>query len=77
MNENIYSLFVICNKNKNENFGICGWTAKFYREYLINIKNKSYEQKLYYCHLTDEEKKFECTKPIKNFFDFLNLFFKE
>ena len=77
MNKNIYSLFVICNKNKNEDFGICGWTTKFYREYLINIENKSYEQKLYYCHLTDEEKKFECTKPIKNFFDFLNLFFKE
>ena len=76
MEENIYSSYLIVFKNENEKYGICGWEPQFYYKYKISLKDKNHEEKIYYCHLTDEEKKFKFIKEIKKF-DFLSLFFKE
>ena len=77
MEENIYSNYLVLFKNKkSEKFGICGWIPRFYSKYKINLKDRSYEEKLYYCHLSDDEKNFNFT-PKKKIFDFLSLFFKE
>ena len=76
MNENIYSCYLILNKNKkSDNFGICGWIPKFYSKYKISLKDMTYEKKKVYCHLTENEEKFNFTYKKK--FDFLSLFFKE
>ena len=58
MKENNYSIYLFVNKVKDEKFGICGWIAKFYLKYKISIRDKNYEQKLFYCHLTDDKKNF-------------------
>ena len=77
MEENIYSNYLVLFKNKkSEKFGICGWIPRFYSKYKINLKDRSYEEKLYYCHLSDDEKNFNFT-PKKKKIDFLSLFFKE
>ena len=77
MKENIYSNYLVVFKNKkSEKYGICGWIPQFYNKYKICLKNKSYEEKLYYCHLSDDEKKFNFAPKAKKF-DFLSLFFKE
>ena len=76
MEENIYSSYLIVFKNKNETYGICGWEPKFYYKYKISLKDKNHEEKIYYCHLTDEETKFKIIIERKKF-DFLSLFFKE
>ena len=62
MNENIYSCYLILNKNKkSDNFGICGWIPKFYSKYKISLKDMTYEKKKLYCHLTENEEKFNFT----------------
>ena len=76
MEENFTSLYLILSKDKNEKNGICGWKPKYCTRYKIHLKNKTYEQKLYFCHLSDDEKNFKFT-PEKKKFDFLSLFFKE
>ena len=76
MKENNYSIYLFVNKVKDEKFGICGWIAKFYLKYEISIKDKNYEQKLFYCHLTDDEKNFQFNQS-RIELDFLSLFFKE
>ena len=77
MEENIYSNYLNVFKNKkSEKFGICGWIPQFCNFYKVNLKDKSYEDKLFYCHLSDDEKNFKFTTEIKKF-DFLSFFFKE
>ena len=57
MEENIYSNYLNVFKNKkSEKFGICGWIPQFCNFYKVNLKDKSYEDKLFYCHLSDDEK---------------------
>ena len=77
MKENIYSNYLLLLKNKkSEKYGICGWIPKFYRKYKITLEDKTYEEKLYYCHLSDDEKNFNFAPKVKKF-DFLSLFFRE
>ena len=77
MKENIYSNYLNVFKNKkSEKFGICGRILQFCNFYKVNLKDKSYEGKLFYCHLSDDEKNFKFAAKAKKF-DFLSLFFKE
>ena len=67
MKENIYSNYLLLLKNKkSEKYRICGWIPKFYRKYKITLEDKTYEEKLYYCHLSDDEKNFNFTPKKKN-----------
>ena len=66
MKENIYSNYLIVSKNKeSEKYGICGWIPHFCNFYKISLKDKSYEDKLFYCHLSDDEKNFKFTPKKK------------
>ena len=69
-----YSCLLIIEKKK-ENCGFFGWEPKFYRKYLIDLKDKNYEERKKLCFLTEDEKKFKFTYEKK--FDFSSLFFKE
>ena len=77
MEKNIYSCYLLVFKNKkSENFGLCGWIPQFCSFYKVNLEKENYEGKLFYCHLTEEEKKFKFQQKIKKF-DYLSIFFKE
>ena len=74
MEKKQYSCLLLITKKK-EDVGFFGWEPKFYRKYLIDLKDKNYEERKKLCFLTEDEKKFKCTYKKK--FDFLSLFFKE
>ena len=61
-------------KEKEEN-GFFGWVPKFYRKYLVNLKDKNYNDLRKLCFLTENEEKFKNTYTEK--FNFLANFFKE
>ena len=65
MKKNIYSNYLQFFKYEDEKYGFCGWIPKFNNFYKISLKNKSYEEKLFYCHLTEDEKKFKFQPKIK------------
>lgn len=73
MERGIYPTFLHFEKCDNDNKGICGWinTTTRWEE---NISHYTYEKKINYCFLTEEEKNFKFEKPKKNF-DYLSLFF--
>ena len=69
-----YSCLFMCFKKKEED-GFFGWVPKFYREYLVNLKDKNYNDRKKLCFLTENEEKFKNTYKEK--FNFLAIFFKE
>ena len=75
MERGIYPKFLHIEKCDNDNKGICGWINTTTR-WEKNISHYTYEKKLNYCFLTEEEKNFKFEKPKKNF-DYLSLFFKK
>ena len=77
MENNLYSLYLIFEKNeKNENFGICGWVPRLCDSWKKKISHLEHEEKLIFCHLSEDEKKFKFQRE-KKIFDFLSIFFKE
>ena len=78
MKKYIYSCYLVFQKSKNENEGLFGWVPKFKRFYQICLlPNFTYEKKLDYCHLTEEERNFKFKERKVKKFDFLSIFFKE
>ena len=75
MEKNKYSCRLFVSKNQNKDFGFLGWIPKFKSKYLISLKDFDYDKKKKYCHLTEEEEKFNFKYQRK--FDFLSLFFKK
>ena len=69
-----YSCLFYIEKKKEEN-GFFGWVPKFYCEYLVNLKDKNYNDLKKLCFLTENEEKFKNTYKEK--FNFLAIFFKE
>ena len=69
-----YSCLFFISKKKEED-GFFGWVPKFYREYLVNLKDKNYNDRKKLCFLTENEEKFKTTYKEK--FNFLAIFFKE
>ena len=66
MKENIYSNYLkVFENKKSEKDGICGWIPQFCNFYKISLKDKKYEDKLFYCHLSDDEKNFKFTPKKK------------
>ena len=68
-----YSCLFLVTKIKED--GFFGWVPKFYREYLIDLKDKNYNDRKKLCFLTENEEKFKNTYKEK--FNFLAVFFKE
>ena len=66
-----YSCLLLVNKKKEED-GFFGWVPVFYRKYLVDLKDKNYNDRIKLCF---NEKKFINTYKEK--FNFLPIFFKE
>ena len=75
MEKGFYPTFLHFEKCDNKKKEICGW-IKTATKWEKNISHYTYEKKLSYCFLTEEEKNFKFEKSRKNF-DYLSLFFKE
>ena len=69
-----YSCMFFIEKKKEED-GFFGWIPRFYREYLVSLKEKKYNDLRKLCFLTENEEKFNNTYKEK--FNFLAIFFKE
>ena len=66
-----YSCLLLVNKKKEED-GFFGWVPVFYRKYLVDLKDKNYNDRIKLCF---NEKKFINTYKEK--FNFLPIFLKE
>ena len=75
MEMNSYSAILIFFKSEDDNLGFLGWVPRYKNFYLVSLKDDDYEKKKKFCHLTEEEEKFNFTYKPK--FNFLPLFFKE
>ena len=73
MNKKKYSCLLHVSKKFDENQGFFGWVPAFKCRYLVDLKDKNYEERKKLCYLTNDENKFLST--YKEEFNFLKAFF--
>ena len=60
MKNGLYYLYLIFEKYENKEYlGICGWYPRVMYSWEKKLHKLNHEERLYFCHLTEEEKNFK------------------